>query len=163
MRTSTPFSVTEEQRALCSAVADLMARHSSEAQVRTLMATDTGLDPKAWHELAAMGLTGLHHRAQRRRGIIWGAARAARLVPPFDHAVVIRRVGLCPQFIGLRGRAQRDHSPFMQDRAGTRSERGHDVARAAGLLERCRGDVLLLSELDAGMARTGNAVTGKSL
>src|SRR6201998_2739551 len=59
MRTSAPFSVSEEQRALRSAVADLMARHSSEAQVRTLMATGTGLDPKVWHELAAMGLTGL--------------------------------------------------------------------------------------------------------
>jgi alkylation response protein AidB-like acyl-CoA dehydrogenase len=59
MPTSAPFSVSDEQRALRSAVADLMARHSSEAQVRTLMATDTGLDPKVWHELAAMGLTGL--------------------------------------------------------------------------------------------------------
>jgi alkylation response protein AidB-like acyl-CoA dehydrogenase len=59
MRTSAPFSVSAEQRALRGAVADLMARHSSEAQVRTLMATDTGLDPKVWHELAAMGLTGL--------------------------------------------------------------------------------------------------------
>ncbi len=59
MRTSAPFSVSEEQTALRGAVADLMARHSGEAQVRTLMATDTGLDPKVWHELAAMGLTGL--------------------------------------------------------------------------------------------------------
>jgi alkylation response protein AidB-like acyl-CoA dehydrogenase len=59
MPTSAPFSVSEEQRALRSAVAELMARHSSEAQVRTLMATDTGLEPKVWHELAAMGLTGL--------------------------------------------------------------------------------------------------------
>jgi alkylation response protein AidB-like acyl-CoA dehydrogenase len=59
MASGAPFSVSEEQRALRSAVADLMARHSTEAQVRTLMATDTGLDPKVWHELAAMGLTGL--------------------------------------------------------------------------------------------------------
>ena len=59
MSTSAPFRVSEEQRALRSAVADLMARHSSEAQVRALMATDTGFDPKVWHELAAMGLTGL--------------------------------------------------------------------------------------------------------
>jgi len=59
MPTGAPFSVSEEQRALRSAVADLMARHFSEAQVRTLLATDTGLDPKVWHELAAMGLTGL--------------------------------------------------------------------------------------------------------
>jgi alkylation response protein AidB-like acyl-CoA dehydrogenase len=59
MPTGAPFLVTEEQRALRSAVADLMARHSSEAQVRTLMATDTGFDPNVWHELAAMGLTGL--------------------------------------------------------------------------------------------------------
>jgi alkylation response protein AidB-like acyl-CoA dehydrogenase len=59
MHTSAPFLVSEEQRALRSAVADLMARHSSEAQMRALMATDTGLDPKVWQELAAMGLTGL--------------------------------------------------------------------------------------------------------
>jgi alkylation response protein AidB-like acyl-CoA dehydrogenase len=59
MPTTAPFSVSAEQWALRSAVADLMARHSSEAQVRTLMASDTGLDPKVWHELAAMGLTGL--------------------------------------------------------------------------------------------------------
>jgi alkylation response protein AidB-like acyl-CoA dehydrogenase len=59
MSTGAPFTVSEEQRALRSAVADLMARHSSEAQVRALMATDTGFDPKVWHELAAMGLTGL--------------------------------------------------------------------------------------------------------
>src|SRR6202012_6235764 len=57
--TSAPFSVSDKQRALRSAVADLMARHSSEAQVRTQMTTDTGLDPTVWHELAAMGLTGL--------------------------------------------------------------------------------------------------------
>ena len=59
MPTGAPFSVSDEQRALRSAVADLMARHSSEAQVRTLMATDTGFDPAVWRELAAMGLTGL--------------------------------------------------------------------------------------------------------
>ncbi|HWF71062.1 MAG TPA: acyl-CoA dehydrogenase family protein, partial [Mycobacterium sp.] len=59
MRTSAPFSVSEEQRALRSAVADLMARRSGEAQVRELMATDTGLDLQVWRELAAMGLTGL--------------------------------------------------------------------------------------------------------
>ena len=59
MPTGAPFLVSDEQRALRSAVADLMARHSSEAQVRTQMATDTGLDPTVWHELAAMGLTGL--------------------------------------------------------------------------------------------------------
>ena len=59
MHTSAPFSVSEEQRALRCAVADLMARHCSEAQMRALMATDTGLDPKVWQELAAMGLTGL--------------------------------------------------------------------------------------------------------
>lgn len=53
------FAVSDEQRALRSAVADLMARHSGEAQVRTQMATDTGHDPTVWRELAAMGLTGL--------------------------------------------------------------------------------------------------------
>jgi alkylation response protein AidB-like acyl-CoA dehydrogenase len=59
MRSSTPFSASDEQRALRNAVADLMARHSGEAQVRALMATDTGFDPAMWRELAAMGLTGL--------------------------------------------------------------------------------------------------------
>ena len=48
MPTGAPFSVSDEQRALRSAVADLTARHSSEAQVRTLMATDTGFDPTVW-------------------------------------------------------------------------------------------------------------------
>ncbi len=59
MRASAPFSVSEEQRALRSAVGDLMARHCGETEVRALMATDTGLDHQVWHELAAMGLTGL--------------------------------------------------------------------------------------------------------
>jgi alkylation response protein AidB-like acyl-CoA dehydrogenase len=59
MSAGAPFAVSQEQRALRSAVADLMARHSSEAQVRTQMATDTGHDPVVWRELAAMGLTGL--------------------------------------------------------------------------------------------------------
>jgi alkylation response protein AidB-like acyl-CoA dehydrogenase len=59
MRSSAPFWVSDEQRALRNAVADVLARHSGEAQVRALMATDTGFDPAVWRELAAMGLTGL--------------------------------------------------------------------------------------------------------
>jgi len=59
MLSSAPFSTTDEQRALRDTVADLLARHSDEAQVRALMATDTGFDPAMWRELAAMGLTGL--------------------------------------------------------------------------------------------------------
>ncbi|MDT5304338.1 MAG: hypothetical protein QOE48_1, partial [Mycobacterium sp.] len=59
MDSSAPFVESDEQRALRSAAADVLARHSSEAQVRALMATDTGFDPVAWRELAAMGLTGL--------------------------------------------------------------------------------------------------------
>jgi acyl-CoA dehydrogenase len=59
MPAGAPFEVSEEQRALRSAVADLLARHSGEAQVRTQMATDTGFDPIVWRELAGMGLTGL--------------------------------------------------------------------------------------------------------
>ena len=59
MRSSAPFSMSDEQRALRNAVADVLARHSDEAQVRALMATDTGFDPAVWRELAAMGLTGL--------------------------------------------------------------------------------------------------------
>ena len=36
-----------------------MAKCSSEAQVRAVMATDEGFDPGAWREMAAMGLLGL--------------------------------------------------------------------------------------------------------
>ena len=59
MPSSAPFSASDEQRALRNAVADVLARHSDEARVRALMATDTGFDPAVWRELAAMGLTGL--------------------------------------------------------------------------------------------------------
>jgi acyl-CoA dehydrogenase len=59
MSAGAPFAVSEEQRALRSAVADLMTRHSGEARVRTQMATDKGFDPIVWRELAGMGLTGL--------------------------------------------------------------------------------------------------------
>lgn len=52
-------SGTDEQRALRGAVADLMAKHSTQAQVRALMTTDRGFDPTVWRELAAMGLLGL--------------------------------------------------------------------------------------------------------
>lgn len=52
-------TLTTEQRDLADAVTDLMAKRSPEAQVRTLMATDTGYDPAVWAELAAMGLLGL--------------------------------------------------------------------------------------------------------
>ncbi|MBS9533277.1 acyl-CoA/acyl-ACP dehydrogenase [Mycobacterium sp. M1] len=51
--------MTEEQRALRSAVADLLAKRSTEEQVRALMATDAGFDPAVWQELATMGLLGL--------------------------------------------------------------------------------------------------------
>ncbi|WP_343572289.1 acyl-CoA dehydrogenase family protein [Mycobacterium sp.] len=54
-----PFAVSEEQRALRGAVADLMARHCGEPQVRAQMATDKGFDPSMWRELTAMGLIGL--------------------------------------------------------------------------------------------------------
>jgi alkylation response protein AidB-like acyl-CoA dehydrogenase len=59
MHSSATFSASDEQRALRNAVADVLARHSDEAQMRALMATDTGFDPAVWHELAAMGLTAL--------------------------------------------------------------------------------------------------------
>jgi alkylation response protein AidB-like acyl-CoA dehydrogenase len=53
------FTNTDEQRALRATVADLMAKRSSEHQVRELMATDTGYDPVVWQELGDMGLPGL--------------------------------------------------------------------------------------------------------
>jgi endonuclease/exonuclease/phosphatase family metal-dependent hydrolase len=43
------------------------------------------------------------------------------------------------------------------------AEGGPDVPRAARLLERCAGDVLLLSELDSGMARTGGVDVARAL
>lgn len=52
-------ALTTEQRDLTEAVTDLMAKRSPEAEVRRLMATDTGYDPAVWSELAAMGLLGL--------------------------------------------------------------------------------------------------------
>lgn len=52
-------ALTSEQGALRTAVADLMAKRSPEAEVRRLMTTDTGYDPAVWSELAAMGLLGL--------------------------------------------------------------------------------------------------------
>jgi len=59
MAAGAPFAVSDEQRALRRAVADLMARHSGQAQVRTQMASDSGFDPIVWRELATLGLTGL--------------------------------------------------------------------------------------------------------
>ncbi|EHB55394.1 acyl-CoA dehydrogenase domain-containing protein [Mycolicibacterium rhodesiae JS60] len=52
-------SLSTEQRDLADAVAELMAKRSPEAEVRRLMATDSGYDPSVWAELAAMGLLGL--------------------------------------------------------------------------------------------------------
>jgi acyl-CoA dehydrogenase len=52
-------ALSTEQRDLADAVTDLMAKRSPEAEVRRLMATDTGYDPAVWAELAAMGLLGL--------------------------------------------------------------------------------------------------------
>ena len=97
MRTSAPFAVSDEQRALRSAVADLMTRHSSEAQVRMLMASDTGLDPKVWQDLAAMGLTGLLIGEEYggagagpvEMGIAMEEMGAALLVSPFLSTAVL--------------------------------------------------------------------------
>ncbi|MET0705024.1 MAG: acyl-CoA dehydrogenase family protein [Mycobacterium sp.] len=50
---------TDEHRALRDAVAAFLDNRSAEAQVRELMATDTGHDARTWQDLAAMGLLGL--------------------------------------------------------------------------------------------------------
>jgi len=97
MLTSAPFSVSDEQRALRSAVADLMARRSAEAQVRALTATDTGFDPAVWRELAAMGLTGLLIGEEYggagagpvEMGIAMEEMGAALLVSPFLSTAVL--------------------------------------------------------------------------
>ncbi len=91
------FAVSDEQRALRGAVADLMTRHSSEAQVRAQMATETGLDPAVWRELAAMGLTGLlidekHGGAgagPADMGIVMEEMGRALLVSPFLSTAVL--------------------------------------------------------------------------
>ncbi|WP_293004052.1 acyl-CoA dehydrogenase family protein [Mycobacterium sp.] len=89
--------MSDEQRALRGAVADLMTRHSSEAQVRAQMATETGLDPAVWRELAAMGLTGLlidekHGGAgagPADMGIVMEEMGRALLVSPFLSTAVL--------------------------------------------------------------------------
>ncbi|WP_328350082.1 acyl-CoA/acyl-ACP dehydrogenase [Mycobacterium sp. NBC_00419] len=52
-------TLSTEQRDLSEAVADLLAKRSPEAEVRRLMAGDSGYDPALWAELAAMGILGL--------------------------------------------------------------------------------------------------------
>lgn len=52
-------TLTREQHDLSAAVADLMAKRSSEAEVRRLMSDERGHDPSVWSEMAAMGLLGL--------------------------------------------------------------------------------------------------------
>jgi len=52
-------ALTSEQAALRDAVADLMAKRSPEAEVRRLMADQTGYDSGLWAAMAAMGLLGL--------------------------------------------------------------------------------------------------------
>ena len=47
--------------------------------------------------------------------------------------------------------------------AAWNAARGRDLPAAASLLRRCRADLLLLSELDWGMARTGNADVPRAL
>ncbi|BBZ01284.1 acyl-CoA dehydrogenase [Mycolicibacterium chitae] len=51
--------MSSEIKALREAVSGLLQKHSSEARVRELMATDTGHDETAWAELSDMGLLGL--------------------------------------------------------------------------------------------------------
>jgi alkylation response protein AidB-like acyl-CoA dehydrogenase len=97
MPTSAPFSVSDEQRALRTAVADVLARRSAEAQVRALIATDTGFDPAVWRELAAMGLTGLLIGEEYggagagpvEMGIAMEEMGAALLVSPFLSTAVL--------------------------------------------------------------------------
>lgn len=52
-------TLSREQSDLREAVADLMAKRSSETVVRRLMADPRGHDPAAWADLAGMGLLGL--------------------------------------------------------------------------------------------------------
>ena len=52
-------ALTREQGDLRDVVADLMAKRSPEAEVRRLMADQTGHDAAVWAELAGMGLLGL--------------------------------------------------------------------------------------------------------
>lgn len=103
------FAVTDEQRALRSTVAEMMAKRSPEAAVRELMATDTGFDPAVWQELAAMGLLGLliseeHGGAGAgpvEAGIVMEEMGAALLVSPYLSTAV-----LVPNLLAAAGDAQ---------------------------------------------------------
>ena len=53
------IALNPELVALRDAVADLLSKRSPEAEVRRLMADDTGYDAGVWAEMAAMGLLGL--------------------------------------------------------------------------------------------------------
>ncbi len=97
MTNSAPFATTDEQRALRRAVADLLVRHSDEAQVRALLAGSAGCDPAVWRELAAMGLTGLLIDEQYggsgaglvELGIVMEEMGRALLVAPFLSTAVL--------------------------------------------------------------------------
>jgi len=121
MPAGAPFAVSDEQQALRSAVADLMARHSSETQVRTQMATDTGFDPIAWRELAGMGLTGLlidekyggSGAGPVEMGIVMEEMGRALLVGPFLSTAV-----LVPALLAEAGEVAECDSVLPQIAAG---------------------------------------------
>jgi alkylation response protein AidB-like acyl-CoA dehydrogenase len=49
----------EDRAALRAAVAELLTDHCTEADVRRVMDTDEGYDPKTWDQLAGLGVLGL--------------------------------------------------------------------------------------------------------
>lgn len=62
--TEAPVASAEDRAALRSAVAGLLADHCTEADVRRVMATPEGYDPKLWQRLGELGLLGLAVPAQ---------------------------------------------------------------------------------------------------
>lgn len=116
-----PFAVTDEQRALRSAAANVMAKLSPEAAVRELMATDTGFDPAVWRELGAMGLLGLLIPEQHggagagpiEIGIVAEEMGAALLVSPYLSTAV-----LVPNLLAEAGDAQESATVLPRLAAG---------------------------------------------
>jgi alkylation response protein AidB-like acyl-CoA dehydrogenase len=88
---------THEHRALRDAVAVFLDNRSAEAQVRELLATDTGHDASSWRELAAMGLLGLlipdefggAGAGQVEMGIVMEEMGRALLCAPFFSTAVL--------------------------------------------------------------------------
>src|SRR3954453_1439298 len=75
-------TLSDEQEQLRSVVRDFLARRAPEAEIRRLMATDTGYDPAVWDQLAGeLGLVGLAVPEQYRGAACGWGGRVGLAVP----------------------------------------------------------------------------------